>query len=831
MTQNAELIALPEKHLRYQSRCTNDQNKQLLNQIYLTLVNHLSNIKNKTNKLIFANEIIRKTKEKMTRITELDLTTKHRFMIPASILQNAYNFKTLFAEIIVKRYSKSETDIVPLDAALTNSEISRLRYGKSLKNQFECLGSRWGLSFSLYKDICPCWKEVESFLNLFEIFQDDITAGQLFDTLKAITTFAKTVNITFSENWKYFINLETFGWFHCGTFTEKHKAELLDWLVTKRPHKINNSEDTFNSVFRSEVFKLLNELNKTTNSENLITLKEYLQDINKYCLSGSTHKKVRIHVDGKKPRKSKKAAYLSLTQLELYNWIMTYEQDTATVIMKQETGKVRPVVNAGDHLYLQMSYISDYLDKILKGNKLSTLWTSSNQNLAWKLDLINNCYSSIYCHMPLDQSHFDHQPTKEMICSVNAAIKSILPANTDYVRVMDLIIQEMEKGTLVTLPDKSVILATKGILSGWKWTALYDTIINIVTFRMACQISKVNMVQAFIAQGDDDLIVALNESDAYRILFAYKEMNFEVNPNKTFLSNTIDEYLRVVYDGDSCSGYLARGVRSVIIASPINKAIPDGELRANALLTNWITLLNRGGINIDKHMVKDIAEGTSISTDIVNKWLRTPRCYGGGGLSDFTSNDGYAVKPGSAVVPKRITNIKLTKNDKISTSLLGPGLNETVKIEIKGEYKKIEDIRLAGQYWKIGNYDVIPRFTIRNTWYIQRAIEVARQTKDFTKITAILEPSSVETLMRIQKHGSRRILIDWLQSRLPSCIPIVKGWSADSISPIAKDEQRQVFQHVLSLRKFSYATLLRYLCRAEYNIMKIFTSSRYRVAN
>lgn len=723
-------------------------------------------------------------------------------------------------------------NIPDIQEPLTNSEISRLRYGKSFENQFLHLGPRWGLSFSLYKDICPCWDQVQQFLENFNVFSIE-DSSTMFDVLKKISTLAKTYNFSLCSFWMYLVNLETFGWYHGGEFDDEAEQEIVDWTVAQKVHLYNNNPSTFYDQFEHEVRAIFHSARLNTQQANKfsISLKEFLDNPYNYCLSGSSHLAVRIKIDGEKPRRTKKSAYLSLSKNQLARWILQYQQDSAKIIMKQETGKVRPVINAGDHLFLQMSYIDYYLQHLFHGNPLSTLWTSRRQDLLWKRYLIENIRTNSFVHVPVDQSHFDHQPDRRMLQIINETIMDVLPKQFEYLKVMQLIIDEMKLPTIIKLPNNHIIKATKGILSGWKWTAFYDTIINIATFNMAKRQSNILNSVMFKAQGDDDLIVVNNESQAYRILKAYTDMNFEVNPSKTFISTDLDEYLRIYYDTNGCRGYLARGIRSVLIASPINKPVNELEIRASGIKTQWMVLQNRGGQNVIKHLVHDLTNAYGINSVTITNWLYTPSSLGGGGLFTKETFSPTSVKPGTFKEPTSISNLRLVSSDKYSRKLLGTGLSRDTQIDTKGEFVSVTYYKRCGEFHVRNGYLRRPRFTTQNTYLIAYLTEYARDTKDFVPLFKLMDLPSQQTFEAINKRGSRRILFDWLDDRLPFSPPEVQNWSIDNVSIIAQDHFDDAFATLLSFRKFSYSDLLAVAVQAEQMTRRTIGKLTFALAN
>lgn len=705
--------------------------------------------------------------------------------------------KRLFMEItnLRKKYNQLVTkdstydqdkQVLPFNKELSSDEKKRLRYAHSIDNKYQMLGPRWGTSFSLFLSICPMRKHVHRFLTVDFDIRKFLSANALFEFLKQLSIVAKQYNEKFSPFWYCLVNLETFGWHVSGEITQDVRQEIEDWVVKDIRHgdldgSVTNFEKVFSQVAKEQLSKAC------TGPYHVISLNDWLDDIHNYCLNGATHLETKLLLsDGSRPRHTKTSAYLSLTKQFLFDWILTFEKDIATIIMKKETGKARPVINAGDHMYLQMSYIDSFLNKRIRST-YSTLFMSQMEIFSLKARTIHMIGEKV--SLPLDQSNFDHQPTNEMVLSILYAVQSILPQQHEYRRVMDLIILQMKVGTIIHFPTGGDITRKKGICSGWKWTAFLDTWINITTFFVAVRLLHTQrfttlLYNLFNAQGDDDLIMLDNEAHALLLIEAYKRMNFAVNEKKFFISRRYHEYLRILYTNSGSTGYPARSIVSLLVRSPITKDPISGLLRARQQANNWKIAIDRG-CKAHKHLLRDISIANNMTCDQVDAWLKTPACLGGFGWNAF-GESGVSLSEGRVVRSNHISNIKLLRNvDMITEKILIPMIDDTSKGElIKGEVRTVR--------WKFRTYHIdlnnqLPihaSFRSENKFYNEVELERCISNKNWVSVFQLLDQSLIPFARRLFSIASRHIFIDWLRGSLPFSMPNIDGWNQADLSPL-----------------------------------------------
>jgi hypothetical protein len=136
-----------------------------------------------------------------------------------------------------------------------------------------------------------------------------------------------------------------------------------------------------------------------------------------------------------------------------------------------------------------------------------------------------------------------------------------------------------------------------GVLSGWKWTALIDTMVNIAELNIAKRCverwtgEKVDII--YNAQGDDDDIRCQNLKHSIMLCHTYSYLGLKINPKKFFLRKNINEYLRKVQLNGIQLGYPARMVLTFNEVNPIREKQSSEMATIHADVKNWLDFMKR----------------------------------------------------------------------------------------------------------------------------------------------------------------------------------------------------------------------------------------------
>lgn len=386
-------------------------------------------------------------------------------------------------------------------------------------------------------------------------------------------------------------------------------------------------------------------------------------------------------------RTNKWEAYAELTDQQLKRLMTQSFSEPLKPVAKYELTKVRAVISSPLSTHLQMTYLEFFLLPALDGKDFTTLFMSPSQRRQY-----NRRFSTFTgeWRMPVDQSHFDWQPDMGMIYVWLAllsayAIRLAPPRSKDDVReIVSVLFSSVNQGKLTVLTSNGPRNVMHGLPSGWKWTALLGSLINLSELRALATLTSASMTLGRpVVQGDDINLYGLSRDDLLKLVEAYAVAGFDVNPKKFWISKERDEFLRRVATSGIIAGYPARSLYKLLYQlSPPAESTKygasldatltetlrlDGEgriflkgkylgnvmreldcnlserlaqhrkSRTNELVSNWGVFLSRilplwsSGIPawISDWFMRDCAKATSIAWDTLSMLLSQPASLGG----------------------------------------------------------------------------------------------------------------------------------------------------------------------------------------------------------
>ncbi|KAL4701889.1 hypothetical protein ACJJTC_018112 [Scirpophaga incertulas] len=167
------------------------------------------------------------------------------------------------------------------------------------------------------------------------------------------------------------------------------------------------------------------------------------------------------------------------------------------VLQKSEGEKVRPVVKTGNRINRKMDFLSEVVERGLYGSRVSTLFAGAHGNeeidLMWAREVKNPDSLKV----PLDQGGFDQHQSVATIKAVLTAIGDVCISTTglgsDYRKVWEALwFSLMGRRVEVRLGGESFTWGN-GIPSGWRWTALLDTMLNYCSLRVIQRIPAIGL--------------------------------------------------------------------------------------------------------------------------------------------------------------------------------------------------------------------------------------------------------------------------------------------------------------------------------------------------
>jgi len=438
--------------------------------------------------------------------------------------------------------------------------------------------------------------------------------------------------------------------------------EVRHWVETEWPRP-----DQFESSFEREVDILFSSV--TPGVPRYDDFEAFIREPSNWVTSGSSDIGTLTYRDSagkiRRLRRSKLTTLLSLGTGQIYHLALSERKSYAKVVPKLELGKVRPVVNAGLISYLEMSFFDQWISSALSSHPAFSMLQSSTKMLQQWTDRMKSILRGL--NLPLDVGSFDHTVSRRMLISIFRRMRRLIPSK--HHKLFDKMTHILFNATYVTLGDKK-IKYVKGILSGWRWTALLDSIVNYCQVLVCARMAGVSVTDLRVQGDDSDLQV--KDQDAADAMYAALDFcNANVHRSKSYQSFTRSDYLRKVIYPDMVQGYPARAVPSLYLVNPISRRGPLGPDRMQECLSRWNKLASRlvyHSPGLVEALTRDLAGDSLLPLEICNLWLHTPRSFGGGGLQPFANQWVLTHRTGGKPL-FRLINVSLDWNGSSLTSV------------------------------------------------------------------------------------------------------------------------------------------------------------------
>lgn len=516
----------------------------------------------------------------------------------------------------------------------------------------------------LYIQMLPDKKSALVRRTLEALNASEVDNGTLIPILKKLKELAfKHGKLLFPGYWEELCDLHNFF----GAQPENEEA-LLDFesQVAAWVHD-EKVEDAATSSRHKLIMRGLDIIEKMCGkAPRGPSLDEFLKDSDSWVTSGaSTVKGV------KGARKTKASAVATLDRSSLLALMFEMDPVVYSVLIKRERTKLRNLVTSPMSLHMQMSFIGSTLERHLWKFIPSSLRKDFGLKhwIRWQQRMNKVLY------VPIDQSKFDHVPSGKVLARTFSVLCNMCTHEVDSERMqISRIMQKRLKEGTVLFNGKQWA-HRRGVLSGWRWTSVVDTVINAAEHYAIAEMCAVPLQspQYNCYQGDDTLIATTGWDMAASLVEAYTHV-LPVNPQKFFLNDYRTEYLRMVlFREGECywrrRGYPARAVMSLIFAN----AWSGGTLTPSSLVESWSRLASRmgPGNNVHKHCVRDLCGLLRCSWNDAVAVITTPKYRKGLGYHKFPIRSRYAkgiVEPVVSEGNDRLS--KITDVDKLDKRLV-----------------------------------------------------------------------------------------------------------------------------------------------------------------
>jgi len=305
------------------------------------------------------------------------------------------------------------------------------------------------------------------------------------------------------------------------------------------------------------------------------------------------------------------------------------------VAFKPEPGKLRLIISGDLGTQILMSYVESNL-------KLNSLQKIKGSGMApevlrqWRASVLNN-FNAGRMALSLDQSKFDHNISKKEILIVVDALCDKARISED---VRQMLLARLHSSIIEFRGHR--LSWEGGMLSGWKWTNLIESILSIAIVRWMSR--RLGRIYDEVASGDDVAFFVDDESWLSKAVELGKTIHKEIHMGKSYPSRFNVEFLRQIYTSDGrILRYPLRALRPLIYRDKTLK--PDTRERAEM----WRKFIHR----CDQHWYNPVVLIDTIARDLhgLNKGkfsksvilslLSTPVKAGGLGLWHTEQEQGH----------------------------------------------------------------------------------------------------------------------------------------------------------------------------------------------
>lgn len=480
--------------------------------------------------------------------------------------------------------------------------------------------------------------------------------------LRQLSEYAKKKGQTADIDWRYLVDLHRLQDYMEPKGVEDFRDDIQDWVQRQPLHQWDGDELKWLQKFREHFIKVIDS-GVTPDPSQLFDVDTFVTNGDIWCTSGSGFEPENIKLEVYdidrqemvKAKKTKWSVRWKASKYDIKRLLWKRRKQVCKAVPKSEPAKVRAVISSDLALYLKMSFLSQWFDKYFKGDKRSTLWMSKKDAFAmWQ----GMSYDGTW-RMPIDQSEFDKNVNIKQIDIMMEELQNLLKrrgAPAEFIEVMGLVRYALQGGYVIVGDAKIAIM--NGILSGWRWTAFLDTLVNLTEMSMSQDwIEEKGYKSGLIsvnAQGDDDLTKFKSRADAIATWMAYTSFGLDVNPGKFFLDRRRDEYLRRVYENGKLTGYPARSVTSICFRNPVNERESPGSERVRQTLKKWKLFSERMDTEFahsffERSWRRDCLQGTNGMTNkILTNWLYQSPLQGGIGYDN--KGEFFSTVPGPSIL-------------------------------------------------------------------------------------------------------------------------------------------------------------------------------------
>jgi hypothetical protein len=234
-----------------------------------------------------------------------------------------------------------------------------------------------------------------------------------------------------------------------------------------------------------------------------------------------------------------------------------------------------------------------------------------------------------------DQSGFDVHQNIEWVKYVARALFARIGKRNPSMR--RLIAKELESLDNVFLEFEGREMEWKnGVLSGYKFTALFDSILNRAETRWVLEKMRREDIKMETYQGDDAIVVLSGWICKSEVAEVYRQLGLEVHSEKTWVTRGNTEYLHEVYLRNRVVGFPARAFRAIAWKKPLSNLM-EAEVGWDKLkaLLGVMRMAVRRGLKVNDMVRRILRNYGLVLGDKFREWWSTPYVFGGFGAGTW----------------------------------------------------------------------------------------------------------------------------------------------------------------------------------------------------
>jgi hypothetical protein len=373
-----------------------------------------------------------------------------------------------------------------------------------------------------------------------------------------------------------------------------------------------------------------------------------------------------------------------------------------------------------------------------------------------------------------------------------------------------------------------------GILSGWKFTSMMDSIVNLAQ-AYACAYMYDLPEPLAMAMGDDYLEAASSAGSSVSRVEAMMLNGYDIKPGDSTVGDQ-GEFIRYVIGRDKVFGYPMRSVAAYIWKADVTGYETIGLDNLNEVISQYCVSVGRG---LDVQPCKDVAFrglkrvwGANPYDPIT--WAASPASFGGGGMWEWS--DKFSIRYWDIEAPKKRTQEKILYGDHVTKGLEKWGVVNTDNVvadtltirsakpvitpgKVKGSRRIPKDRPMPSGLMEDSVFDERPRWKYDySTMYAWgEIVRVHVENGDWGWFSDKFEPTtkSALTMAVLVKSSNNRVVSAWLNGKFPFSPPKFSKYNSAVISTIHRRCVNWAMADCLSLSHIRWSVLLGYCMAAE----------------